>query len=167
MFLIVSAKRVDKRLAPAYAGNTVPTLKMVTLLGTHPRLHGEYAQRMSADTIPTDSPPLARGIHGGVMGMKCPFDSPPLARGMRFSLRGQFCHMDSLPLARGIRRASPHRAERKGLTPAYAGNIAGRSVSGRSAATHPRLHGEYRHRPHTRTPARDSPPRVRGTQQTT
>ena len=53
---------------------------------THPRLHGEYAQRMSADTIPTDSPPLTRGMRSSAVAVEKSLGLTPAGAGNTLEL---------------------------------------------------------------------------------
>ena len=113
---------------------------------------------------PQDSPPLMRGMRASAVactrtprltsanaGNTRPAGQRSLFPVTHPRLRGEYpvgfpslhSSSDSPPLARGIRRASPHRAERKGLTPAGAGNTSAMAHGRIFRKTHPRWRGEY------------------------
>ena len=60
--MILNARHNRLRITPACAGNTIKKRHCPTAPGDHPRLRGEYQQRVWNSMTRSGSPPLARGI---------------------------------------------------------------------------------------------------------
>ena len=52
---------IKLRITPAYAGNTLQHLHLITCKGDHPRLRGEHLQSLVDVLEKRGSPPLTRG----------------------------------------------------------------------------------------------------------
>ena len=60
--MILNARHNRLGITPACAGNTIKKRHCPTAPGDHPRLRGEYQQRVWNSMTRSGSPPLARGI---------------------------------------------------------------------------------------------------------
>ena len=52
----------DRRLIPAWAGNTLPPVSCLCSTWAHPRVGGEYAMWLMGSGVPLGSSPRGRGI---------------------------------------------------------------------------------------------------------
>ena len=58
----IGAYAVGTGITPACAGNTSSFVSTARMLGDHPRLRGEYSDKILGSSPSVGSPPLARGI---------------------------------------------------------------------------------------------------------
>ena len=59
--LVQVSEKGGERITPAYAGNTSISSMLLNLLGDHPRLRGEHADKNNASLQLVGSPPPTRG----------------------------------------------------------------------------------------------------------
>ena len=151
--------------------------------GDHPRLRGEYRVNELGDASVPGSPPLARGIQGGLLVAIYEKGITPACAGntlmdihTRFlirdhpRLRGEYDtlfyitqqFLGSPPLARGIPVTAVHGLDKIGITPACAGNTPRIAPGAAPEWDHPRLRGEYENTGASVSGYQGSPPLARG-----
>ena len=136
-------RSLSVRFIPAYAGNALPSDRLVFPRAVHPRIRGERNTSRSAHGSARGSSPHTRGT---------PASSPSSSRTYRFipAYAGNATAASSS--MRGTDGSSPHTRGTHGcqqidkggrrFIPAYAGNAAACSRSGGPVAVHPRIRGE-------------------------
>ena len=165
---ILTPERLEaarRRIIPALAGNTTPSVVPSKHDRDHPRSRGEYCCLSTSRFPPSGSSPLSRGIpiparSGGRCGRIIPalagntvfrqitVSRPadhPRSRGEYFAFSGNpWEGSGSSPLSRGIRRHPPPVLPRGRIIPALAGNTVSSGLYAAARADHPRSRGEYR-----------------------
>ena len=170
-------------ITPAYAGkrNHLPQYNANTQ--DHPRLCGEKSKHRRKRRRRQGSPPPMRGKESSTrshqrniritpayagksgyvdVGTACRRDHPRLC-GEKFSgAHRRSCRCGSPPPMRGKAKHIPKEAERKRITPAYAGKSPPKTRCRRSSKDHPRLCGEKENCTKMKGCSVGSPPPMRG-----
>ena len=154
----------QRRLTPAFAGNTTTSCSCQPTSPAHPRIRGEYCQENRAKESMSGSPPHSRGIQGdraenaGRHGLTpafagntasltlalMPAMAHPRIRGEYLTKRsGSFLLRGSPPHSRGIPSLCRVCRNLLRLTPAFAGNTGCQPTGTRHRQAHPRIRGEY------------------------
>ena len=170
-------------IIPARAGFTRPHHRRRGRVRDHPRSRGVYSQSTTPCFCTKGSSPLARGLPGGLLGLRAaPRIIParagfttdgclkrgvvvdhPRSRGVySHGLSRQFAHVGSSPLARGLRAADCARAARTGIIPARAGFTLTDIRRSIRPGDHPRSRGVYAARLSRRLSNEGSSPLARG-----
>ena len=115
------------RIIPARAGFTPTWTIMTAPAGDHPRSRGVYAAVERAFAVASGSSPLARGLHGGVVGVHVGFRIIPARAGFTRRLFMPQTLPKDHPRSRGLPWAGPSEgASGGGIIPARAGFTRGR-----------------------------------------
>ena len=154
----------ERRITPAYAGNTLMYCHPCLCLWDHPRLRGEHKLKIIRQKTYMGSPPPTRGtlfkglapLNSGIItpayaGNTCfaffvgcvPWDHPRL-RGEHHPLRSMFAKLlGSPPPTRGTHAKTNGGEDTLRITPAYAGNTVYVIIKYPYRGDHPRLRGEH------------------------
>ena len=177
--------RLPVGIIPAYAGNTLGGAFDLILGGDHPRVCGEHMLSATDCTAAAGSSPRMRGTlyrelavfgargiipaYAGNTGLECRNyavggDHPRVCGEHSRHVPASFTEPGSSPRMRGTRVGSPFRTVASGIIPAYAGNTTTFYAIALFRRDHPRVCGEHKRLPRTRTIRPGSSPRMRGTQ---
>ena len=116
--------KIVVRITPACAGNTVPCLDNLIVIGDHPRLRGEYVIKCHSVSCVKGDHPRLRGEYELLTSLtEPPLGSPPLARGILLLTNTDYWVVR--------------------ITPACAGNTDADTSTDDQHRDHPRLRGEY------------------------
>ncbi len=153
----------DVRFTPTCVGNTSPSTPTCGQAAVHPHVRGEYGATSAAARGGLGSPPRAWGIRDADPDGRAVYGSPPRAWGIlgaggsngtdnRFT---PTCVGNTLTLGR--QPVHPLR-----FTPTCVGNTVHAAQSGREAAVHPHVRGEYGPQAKPHRDLGGSPPRAWG-----
>ena len=176
--------RLDFRITPACAGNSLCIHTVFPTVGDHPRVCGEQIISIGETVALNGSPPRVRGtvpaapvdlavlgITPACAGNSSSFSSKttfakdhPRVCGEQviFSIQ-QRLGAGSPPRVRGTVRCRPPHKFHDRITPACAGNRLPSPIAAATRQDHPRVCGEQIHSPFPQIAPLGSPPRVRGT----
>ena len=154
----------SRRIIPACAGSTLPSMIRRAATQDHPRLRGEHVIRSDKPEAAAGSSPPARGARArsyarkimtriipACAGSTARCCSRDAARWDHPRLRGEHpsrpstgtSSAGSSPPARGARQRSLRNARRDRIIPACAGSTWSTPARARSRRDHPRLRGEH------------------------
>ena len=150
-------------ITPAYAGNTTTHLVYPFRAWDHPRLCGKYAVTFLALISALGITPAYAGNTVISCILIIPFrDHPRLCGKYKLTLTGRQMMLGSPPPMREILTIADDEENRKGITPAYAGNTHLVFLHLDTVTDHPRLCGKYissgirvTHRPGSPPPMRE------------
>ena len=171
-------------IIPAYAGNTIHRLKILSLPWDHPRVCGEHqvvvvclewsggsSPRMRGTPRRATAPDSLDGIIPAYAGntlleqeaVEQAEDHPRVCGEHCFHGLSALLSQGSSPRMRGTPYRDVSLGCPYGIIPAYAGNTPGDGVGDVLGGDHPRVCGEHSWRWCRRRPWRGSSPRMRGT----
>ena len=179
----IHERRVDQGITPAYAGKSISSILMNSMMLDHPRVCGEKQDIVAQSIFVLGSPPRMRGKdlrsdysgnpqritpayagkrlhHGQFAG--CPWDYPRVCGEKNLAPEKGDTKKGSPPRMRG---KEPNHHERKTgvrITPAYAGKRHKAVLSSGRYGDHPRVCGEKNILPLPFPSVWGSPPRMRG-----
>ena len=172
-----------KRIIPAYAGSTFPSLASTSARRDHPRIRGEHGSDLAEAHGFGGSSPHTRGAHRLLLGEGGEFGIIPayagstrrLARGRRPEpdhprIRGEHdaaavaieAPPGSSPHTRGARDDVVVRLVHVGIIPAYAGSTSPDEAIPMKRGDHPRIRGEHKNLPNFVFATWGSSPHTRG-----
>ena len=171
-------------ITPARAGNTSSKLPVIMTGWDHPRACGEHREHSLCFLRWLGSPPRVRGTLGRaslchqwsritparagntwkVYRKRCTYQDHPRACGEHATCQNNGIEpIGSPPRVRGTPDSPQEHSRHLRITPARAGNTAGRHDFQMHPEDHPRACGEHPSASTTKAISSGSPPRVRGT----
>ena len=162
--ILLTLPRRRRRIIPAYAGSTFPSLASTSARRDHPRIRGEHRTTGTAKSSPCGSSPHTRGARaaarrrrrrGGIIPayagstgdnadyMMKSRDHPRIRGEHAARGREGAREAGSSPHTRGALRNVSHITPPGRIIPAYAGSTGPPARSGAAGEDHPRIRGEH------------------------
>ena len=134
----------QRRIIPARAGFTAPTISAACPMKDHPRSRGVYSAGSAGASCPTGIIPARAGFTNRFRIIELRQPDHPRSRGVyRVTPGPNVVPGGSSPLARGLRVQRIDIINRPGIIPARAGFTITRLVDKSASADHPRSRGVY------------------------